>query len=115
VLAREMATTCLLGGCSGSGDGAPAGPRTGSEQGGSTAGFEAATRDDAGFRNLFRHELADVDGVRRHYVTGDTGDSGVLPQGWPQTWFEWRDVLPARAEHHAVYALDLPGPESGGE
>jgi pimeloyl-ACP methyl ester carboxylesterase len=27
-------------------------------------------------------------------MTGGSGDVVVLLHGWPQTWFEWRDVMP---------------------
>lgn len=43
----------------------------------------------------------------------------VLLHGWPQTWWEWRRVMPVLAEHHTVVALDLRGaghsdcPQSG--
>ncbi|MET9634144.1 alpha/beta hydrolase [Lentzea sp. NPDC006480] len=57
----------------------------------------------------FRHEYADVDGVRMHYVTGGSGTPVVLIHGWPQTWYGWWPIMPALAEHHTVYAIDLPG------
>ncbi|MEC3980814.1 alpha/beta fold hydrolase [Amycolatopsis sp. H20-H5] len=71
--------------------------------------FDAATRTDPEFNRTFRHEFADVDGVRLHYVTGGSGPPLILLHGWPQTWFEWRGVMPALAGHYTVYALDLPG------
>ncbi|PRY30556.1 pimeloyl-ACP methyl ester carboxylesterase [Pseudosporangium ferrugineum] len=78
-----------------------------------TAGAEpaegAATRADAEFDSRFRHGTADVDGVRMHYVTGGTGEPLVLLHGWPQSWYEWRGIMPALAERYTVYALDLPG------
>ncbi|MDX8029209.1 alpha/beta hydrolase [Lentzea sp. BCCO 10_0856] len=57
----------------------------------------------------FRHEHTDVDGVRMHYVTGGSGSPVVLLHGWPQTWYGWWPIMPALAERHTVYALDLPG------
>ncbi|MEV6235153.1 alpha/beta hydrolase [Lentzea sp. NPDC051838] len=57
----------------------------------------------------FRHEYTDVDGVRMHYVTGGSGTPVVLIHGWPQTWYGWAPIMPALAEKHTVYALDLPG------
>jgi pimeloyl-ACP methyl ester carboxylesterase len=69
----------------------------------------AATADDPRFQGTFRHEFADVDGVRMHYVTGGSGSPVVLLHGWPQTWFGWWSIMPALAEHHTVYAVDLPG------
>lgn len=77
--------------------------------GGAPEDFDAATRDDAEFQRLFTHEFADVDGVRMHYVTGGSGPPLVLLHGWPQTWFEWRGIMPALAQAHTVYAIDLPG------
>ena len=46
-----------------------------------------ATHADARFTDTFRHEFADVDGVRMHYVTGGRGTPVVLLHGWPQTWY----------------------------
>ncbi|MEU7899940.1 alpha/beta hydrolase [Nonomuraea sp. NPDC049152] len=71
--------------------------------------YAVATRDDAQFTSTFRHEFADVDGVRMHYVTGGSGPPVVLIHGWPQTWYGWWPIMPALAEHHTVYAVDLPG------
>lgn len=72
-------------------------------------GYDAATRDDADFNEEFEHKFATVDDVKMHYVTGGEGPPLVLIHGWPQTWFEWRDIMPALAEHRTVYAIDLPG------
>ncbi|MCK9793140.1 alpha/beta hydrolase [Isoptericola sp. 4D.3] len=69
----------------------------------------AATWDEPGFEGTFRHEFASVDGVRMHYVTGGSGTPVVLIHGWPQTWFSWWSIMPELAEHHTVYAVDLPG------
>ncbi|MFE3441444.1 alpha/beta fold hydrolase [Nocardia sp. NPDC059180] len=71
--------------------------------------YAAATHADPEFENTFRHEFADVDGVRMHYVTGGSGTPVVLIHGWPQTWFGWWQIMPELAEHHTVYAVDLPG------
>lgn len=71
--------------------------------------YAAATQDDPRFENTFRHEFADVDGVRMHYVTGGSGTPVVLIHGWPQTWYGWWPIMPELAKHHTVYAIDLPG------
>jgi pimeloyl-ACP methyl ester carboxylesterase len=76
---------------------------------GSTEAFDAATRDDDAFNRQFTHEFADVDGVRVHYVKGGTGEPLVLLHGWPQSWYEWRGIMPDLARSYTVYALDLPG------
>lgn len=44
-----------------------------------------------------------------HYVIGGSGPLLVLLHGWPETWWEWHDVMPALAQTHTVVAFDLPG------
>jgi pimeloyl-ACP methyl ester carboxylesterase len=59
----------------------------------------------------FEHGSARVNGVNLHYVrAGDPDDPPlVLLHGWPQTWYEWRHVIPAFAEEYHVVAPDLRG------
>ncbi|GAA0485568.1 alpha/beta fold hydrolase [Streptomyces stramineus] len=67
----------------------------------------------------FSSEYADVNGVRLHYVTGGHGEPLVLLPGWPETWWEYRKVMPALAARYRVIAVDIRGmggsgkPESG--
>lgn len=77
-------------------------------------GFDAATRGDAQFNRSFRHCFTTVDGVQLHYVLGGRSERGGLPplllfHGWPQSWYEWRGLLPQLAAHRQVLAVDLPG------
>jgi pimeloyl-ACP methyl ester carboxylesterase len=44
-----------------------------------------------------------------HYVIGGYGDPVVLLHGWPQTWYEWRHVMPALAKNYTVIVPDLRG------
>ncbi len=55
------------------------------------------------------HHFADLDEVLLHYVTAGSGDPIVLLHGWPQTWYEWRKIIPALAEKYLVIAPDLRG------
>ncbi|MBV8615537.1 MAG: alpha/beta fold hydrolase, partial [Acetobacteraceae bacterium] len=55
------------------------------------------------------HRHADLGDVRLHYVTAGTGFPVVLLHGWPQSWYEWRHVIPRLAETHRVIAPDLRG------
>lgn len=55
------------------------------------------------------HGTAAVNGVRLHYVTAGAGDPVVLLHGWPQSWYEWRHLIPKLAEHYTVVAPDLRG------
>jgi hypothetical protein len=62
--------------------------------GGVDLGSEKAA--DLGMR--FNHHTAAVNGVRLNFVTGGEGKPVLLLHGWPQTWWEWRRILPARAK-----------------
>ena len=55
------------------------------------------------------HRHADLGDVRLHDVTAGTGFPVVLLHGWPQSWYEWRHVIPRLAETHRVIAPDLRG------
>ncbi|WP_254762943.1 alpha/beta fold hydrolase [Natrinema marinum] len=57
----------------------------------------------------FEHGRARVNGVELHYVTAGDGPPVVLLHGWPQTWYEWREVIPELAEEYTVIAPDLRG------
>ena len=64
------------------------------------------------------HGMADIGpGLRLHYVTaGDPGGRTiVLLHGFPQTWWEWRHVIPGLVEagYHVV-APDLRGAGNSG-
>ncbi len=61
------------------------------------------------FANTFKHHTASVNGVQLHYVMGGKGDPIVLLHGWPQTWYEWRKIIPALAENYTVIAPDMRG------
>ena len=54
------------------------------------------------------HHFADLGDVRLHYVTAGSGFPIVLLHGWPQSWYEWRHVIPALAERYRVIAPDDP-------
>lgn len=57
----------------------------------------------------FEHRLVTVGDVRIHTVRGGAGTPVVLLHGFPQTWWEWRKVMPTLAARHTVVALDLRG------
>jgi pimeloyl-ACP methyl ester carboxylesterase len=59
----------------------------------------------------FSHHMASVNGgVQIHYVIGGHGGQPVvLLHGWPQTWYEWRHVMPALAKNYTVIVPDLRG------
>lgn len=55
------------------------------------------------------HEYADLGDVKLHYVTGGKGPAMVFLHGWPQTWYMWRDILPAMMQKYRVVAVDMRG------
>jgi pimeloyl-ACP methyl ester carboxylesterase len=59
------------------------------------------------------HYYAAVDDVMIHYVMAGPGIGKapvvVLLHGWPQTWYEWRHIIPGLAERYTVIAPDLRG------
>jgi alpha-beta hydrolase superfamily lysophospholipase len=57
----------------------------------------------------FYHHMASVNGIQMHYVIGGQGDPVVLLHGWPQSWYEWRHIMPALAKNYTVIAPDLRG------
>ena len=61
----------------------------------------------------FVHGFADLGEVTIHHVSAGADPHSsppvVLLHGWPETWFEWRHVMPAIAERHPVIAPDLRG------
>jgi pimeloyl-ACP methyl ester carboxylesterase len=68
------------------------------------------------------HHTVEARGIQSHYAEAGSGDDVVLClHGWPQHWYEWRNLMPALADRHRVIALDLRGfgwseaPEDGYE
>ena len=57
----------------------------------------------------FSHHTASVNGIQMHYVIGGHGDPIVLLHGWPETWYQFRLIMPALAKNYTVIAPDLRG------
>ena len=63
----------------------------------------------AGFRDTFTSRYVDAGGLRMHAVIGGEGPPLLLVHGWPQTWYQWRLVMPALARDFQVIAVDQRG------
>ncbi|BAY50456.1 alpha/beta hydrolase fold protein (plasmid) [Scytonema sp. HK-05] len=70
---------------------------------------DKATYNAVDFNCTFTHHTAKVNDVRLHYVMGGKGEPLVMLHGFPQTWYQWRHVMPALAERYTVLALDMRG------
>ncbi|MFB5599719.1 MAG: alpha/beta fold hydrolase [Nitrososphaeraceae archaeon] len=58
----------------------------------------------------YTHHKKLVNGILLHYVTGGKGDPIVLLHGWPQTWYEWRNIIPELIDNnYTIIAPDLRG------
>jgi hypothetical protein len=60
----------------------------------------------AGFTDTFTSRYVDTGELRLHAVTGGDGPPLLLVHGWPQTWYQWRMVMPALARDFQVVAVD---------
>jgi epoxide hydrolase 4 len=57
-----------------------------------------------------RHDYAQLDQVRLHYVECGAGDDLViLLHGFPECWYSWRHQLPVLGERYQVVAPDMRG------
>jgi alpha-beta hydrolase superfamily lysophospholipase len=58
----------------------------------------------------YSHHKTTVNGILMHYVIGGKGDAVVLLHGWPETWYEWRNIIPQLiANNYTVIAPDMRG------
>ena len=58
----------------------------------------------------YTHHKSTVNGILMHYVIGGKGDPIVLLHGWPETWYEWRHIIPQLiANNYTVIAPDMRG------
>ncbi|MBD1869038.1 alpha/beta fold hydrolase [Cyanobacteria bacterium FACHB-471] len=79
-----------------------------------------ATMDDE-FNRVFSHHTAAVNGVNIHYVMGGQGEPVLLVHGHPESWYAWRKIMPALAQHYTLIVPDMRGygdsskPETGYE
>ena len=57
------------------------------------------------------HSDVQARGMRFHVAEAGPADAPpvFLTHGWPQHWWTWRNVIPALAESHRVFAWDLRG------
>jgi hypothetical protein len=70
-------------------------------------GFVVAFSSD--LADLGQDGFADSGGVKIHYVTKGAGPLVVLIHGIPGFWYDWRNQIPALAEHFQVVAIDQRG------
>jgi pimeloyl-ACP methyl ester carboxylesterase len=60
-----------------------------------------------GFTDTFTSHYIDTAELRLHAVIGGEGPPLLLVHGWPQTWYQWRLVMPELARDFEVAADDV--------
>ena len=55
------------------------------------------------------HQTQTLSRLTLHVAGCGAGDPVILLHGWPQTWHEWRKVMPLLAPQHRLVVPDLPG------
>jgi len=58
---------------------------------------------------MLKHEYAEVNGVRLHYVTAGKGKLIMFVHGFPEFWYEWKNQLAEFGKDHQAVAPDMRG------
>jgi epoxide hydrolase 4 len=56
-----------------------------------------------------KHEFAEINGLRFHYVINGSGRTMLFLHGFPEFWYEWRKLLVEFGKDHQAIAPDLRG------
>ena len=57
----------------------------------------------------FRHDFADVNGVRLHYASVGKGPLMLFLHGYPSFWYQWKDQMAEMGRDHLAVGLDMRG------
>ena len=57
----------------------------------------------------WHHRYAEVNGVKLHYVEQGKGPLILFLHGFPEFWYEWKDLLPDFGKDHHAVAVDMRG------
>jgi pimeloyl-ACP methyl ester carboxylesterase len=63
----------------------------------------------AGFSRTFTSRFIKTGALRQHVVMGGDGPPLLLVHGWPQSWYQFRLLMPALARDFTVIAVDQRG------
>src|SRR5712691_10435485 len=58
---------------------------------------------------MLKHDYADVNGVRLHYVTAGKGKLIMFVHGFPEFWYEWKNQLAEFGKDYQAFAPDMRG------
>src|SRR6516165_2171560 len=71
-------------------------------------GVPAEPRGQAA-RVQFRHDYAEVNGVRLHYASVGQGPLVLFLHGYPSFWYQWKDQMLEMGRDHLAVGLDMRG------
>lgn len=57
----------------------------------------------------FKHDYADVNGVKIHYVSNGNGELILFAHGFPSFWYMWKEQLKEFGKDYKAVALDMRG------
>ncbi len=60
-------------------------------------------------KDMFKHNYADVNNIRLHYVTAGKGKLIMFLHGFPEFWYAWRNQLAEFGRDHQAVAPDMRG------
>jgi pimeloyl-ACP methyl ester carboxylesterase len=58
---------------------------------------------------MFKHDYAEVNGVRLHYVAAGEGALLLFLHGFPEFWYGWKEQLAEFGKDHLAVAPDMRG------
>ena len=62
-----------------------------------------------GMAQTWHDRFAEVNGVKLHYVEEGKGELILFLHGFPEFWYEWKDLIPEFAKDHHAVAPDMRG------
>jgi pimeloyl-ACP methyl ester carboxylesterase len=60
-------------------------------------------------KSMFKHEYANVNNIRLHYVSAGKGKLLLFLHGFPEFWYEWKHQLAEFGRDYQAVALDMRG------
>jgi Predicted hydrolases or acyltransferases (alpha/beta hydrolase superfamily) len=58
---------------------------------------------------VFKHDYAEVNGIRLHYAMNGSGKLIMFVHGFPEFWYAWKEQLVEFGRDHCAVALDMRG------
>jgi len=60
-------------------------------------------------KDMFKHDYADINGIRLHYAHSGKGKLIMFVHGFPEFWYEWKNQIAEFGKDHLAVAPDMRG------